>query len=210
MITLPRFVAAGLAAAAVFAATPALATQIPDGTVSPTNIFLPTVTLGGTNSFGVTNGLTFELAADGGFAGAAGLTGHINGSIQFSGVVGDTVNQNIADFFVFQDGASGTFNFSVSSVKTVQYTNTVGSKSFTLYLLGSTVDSVLGYEATPTSLTLQFNSTNNSAFTGSETLAVPPATPDVPEPATWAMSLLGFGAMGTMLRRRPRTSISFA
>jgi PEP-CTERM motif len=36
----------------------------------------------------------------------------------------------------------------------------------------------------------------------------PPPPPVVPEPATWAMMLLGFGAVGFALRRRRRTSIS--
>jgi hypothetical protein len=33
-----------------------------------------------------------------------------------------------------------------------------------------------------------------------------PFIPAVPEPATWAMMLLGFGALGGMLRRRERQS----
>jgi hypothetical protein len=33
--------------------------------------------------------------------------------------------------------------------------------------------------------------------------------PPVPEPATWAMMLTGFGLIGTALRRRQRTQISF-
>ena len=38
-----------------------------------------------------------------------------------------------------------------------------------------------------------------------------PATPAVPEPATWAMLLLGFGAVGSVLRGRPaRTRVTFA
>ena len=32
----------------------------------------------------------------------------------------------------------------------------------------------------------------------------------VPEPATWAMMLVGFGAMGTALRRRARPQLAFA
>ncbi|HTH28797.1 MAG TPA: PEPxxWA-CTERM sorting domain-containing protein [Sphingobium sp.] len=35
-------------------------------------------------------------------------------------------------------------------------------------------------------------------------------TPAVPEPATWAMMLLGFGAMGYTMRRRRNVTVSFA
>ena len=35
-----------------------------------------------------------------------------------------------------------------------------------------------------------------------------PVTPPVPEPATWAMMLLGFGATGFAMRRRRRTGIA--
>ena len=36
------------------------------------------------------------------------------------------------------------------------------------------------------------------------------ATSPVPEPATWAMMIAGFGAMGFALRRRPKTSVAYA
>ncbi|AGH49271.1 MULTISPECIES: PEPxxWA-CTERM sorting domain-containing protein [Sphingomonadales] len=39
------------------------------------------------------------------------------------------------------------------------------------------------------------------------TLAIPAA---VPEPASWAMMIAGFGLTGAAMRRRPRTSVSFA
>ena len=32
----------------------------------------------------------------------------------------------------------------------------------------------------------------------------------VPEPATWAMMIAGFGAMGFALRRRPKVSVTYA
>jgi len=31
----------------------------------------------------------------------------------------------------------------------------------------------------------------------------------VPEPASWALMLGGFGAIGTAMRRRPRAAVSF-
>jgi hypothetical protein len=38
----------------------------------------------------------------------------------------------------------------------------------------------------------------------------PPATSDVPEPATWAMFIGGFGLVGGAMRRRGRTSLRFS
>ena len=209
-----RFLTPGIAVAALAVAiAPAQATQIPDGTVSIANNFSPSVTLGSTtNIFSAAHGLTFEITGTGGFLGASEQNGHLNGSFDFSSLVGTTVDQTLADFFVFSDGQGGTYDFSLSSVYTKAYTNANGSIAIALYLLGSTIDTNLGYTATDTSLTLTFNSTNGSAYSSSATLAVPPSgTGDVPEPATWAMTVLGFGAMGAALRRRPRvSSVSFA
>jgi hypothetical protein len=203
---------AGFAAAAVFAAAPAMATEIPDGTVSIVGLFNPGVSLGASNTFTAAGGTTFEISGTGGFLGATGGLGSLNGILGFSSTIGQTVNQSIANFFTFADGTGHSFQFSVDSVKTVAYSNTPGvSSSFSLYLLGDTIDTFLGYDPTPTSLTLTFNSTGGSAYAASASLAVPPAPiPSVPEPATWALTLIGFGAMGTALRRRPRTSVSFA
>jgi hypothetical protein len=208
-----RFVAAGFVAATVLAAAPALATEIPDGTVSVVGLFNPTINLGTTpNTFTATTGTTFEISGTGGFLGVSGGLGSLNGILNFSSTLNSTIDQSIANFFTFSDGTGHSFQFSVDSVKTISYANTPGvSSSFSLYLLGDTIDSFLGYSATPTSLTLSFNSTGGSAYSASATLAVPPApVPTVPEPATWALTLIGFGAMGAALRRRPRTSISFA
>jgi hypothetical protein len=50
----------------------------------------------------------------------------------------------------------------------------------------------------------------SNAFIGIRNLAITP-TAAVPEPATWAMMLLGFGMMGATLRyRRKSTKVSFA
>ena len=213
MSMMSRIVAAGLVGAAVFATAPAMATVIPDGTVSVVGLFNPTVNLGvSPNTFKATTGTTFEISGTGGFGGVSGLLGTMNGTLDFSNVLNGTIDQSIANFFTFNDGTGHNFQFSVDSVQTTAYKNVPGvTSSFTLYLLGNTVDTFLGYDATPTSLTLSFNSTGGSAYSAAATLAVPPAPiGTVPEPATWALTLMGFGAMGAAMRRRTRTSVSFA
>ena len=47
------------------------------------------------------------------------------------------------------------------------------------------------------------NSAGSYQLSYSYSLNVVAATSPVPEPATWAMMMLGFGALGTALRRRP-------
>ena len=214
MNMMSRIVAGGLTAAAIFATAPAQATEIPDGTVSIVGLFNPAVNLTpNPKTFTATFGSTFEISGTGGFLGATGGFGSLNGVLDFSGTDGVTINQTIANFFTFADGTGHNFQFSLDSVKTISYTNTPGvSSSISLYLLGSTVDTFLGYAPTATSLTLVFGNTGNSAYSAAATLAVPPAPlPSVPEPATWALTLIGFGAMGAALRRRPRvSSVSFA
>jgi len=212
MHMMSRIAAAGFVAAAALATAPAQAVEIPDGTVSVVGLFNPTVNLGTNPNTFTAAGSTFEITGTGGFAGATGGFGSLNGILDFSTHAGTTINQSIANFFTFADGTGHNFQFSVDSVKTVDWANDPGiSSSFSLYLLGNTVDSFLGYDATPTSLTLSFNSTGGSPYSASATLAVPPApTTSVPEPATWALTLMGFGAMGAALRRRPRTSVAFA
>jgi len=200
--------------AVAFAAAPAQATtQIGDGTLSLVGLFTPTVTTGAsTGSFKVVSGTTFQISGTGSFAGLFGANGTANGLVSFSNTVGSTVAESLASFLTFADGAGGNYDFSVTSVKTLNYSVTPGvSTAISLYLLGSTLDSNLGFGATPTSLTLSFNSTGNSPFSTSATLSVPPAPiPSVPETATWGMMLMGFGAMGAALRRRRSVNVTFA
>ena len=48
-------------------------------------------------------------------------------------------------------------------------------------------------------ITVTGTTSGNGAFTGNIALSV---IPGVPEPGTWALMLLGFGAVGTAMRRR--------
>lgn len=209
MSMMSRIVAGSLAAAAIFAVAPAQATAIPDGNAALVSLKTATVTFGTPNSFTI-NAKAAVAGASGGFAGADSddSIGKFLGTLNFAGTVGTTLDETIADFLTFDDGAGGKFAFTVDHVTTTA----IASSAFTLYLLGTTLDTTLGYDPTATSMTLQFNSTGGSGYAVSASLAVPPVPQSpVPEPATWALSLLGFGAMGAALRRRPHvTSVSFA
>ena len=199
------FAAAVLTATLATAAAPAQAVMIADGTVTSAYLFSPTVNLATSPAtYAVMNGGTFQVTGTGGFAGAAGRTGTLNGSINFSTTVGTTLNETLNDLFVFSDGAGGTFNFSATSVTTRTFANTPGiTTSGSIYLLGTTLDSNLNLDATATSLTISFNSTGSSSYSSSATLAVPPAPlppTDVPEPLS--LALLGTGVLAAGVIRR--------
>lgn len=74
---------------------------------------------------------------------------------------------------------------------------------------------ISGLLATGPSTVLRFGARNLPSFTRFDNISVAAATiatPSVPEPGTWSMLVLGFGAMGYAVRRRTkaRTSVSFA
>jgi PEP-CTERM motif len=64
--------------------------------------------------------------------------------------------------------------------------------------------------ASSASTALTFNFRNDPSFFSLDNVAVTaiaPVTGAVPEPATWAMMLIGFGGMGVSLRRRRATAV---
>jgi hypothetical protein len=205
----------GLVAATTFA-TSAVAAPVPDGTVSSVATFNPTVNLASpVSTYSATNGSTFEISGTGGFAAVGGTTGRLDGSLSFSSTIGDIITQAVPSFFVFNDAKGGTYNYSVASVQTNAFVNKPGvASSGTLFTLGNIFNSNLNYlTPTPASLSIQFNSTGASAYSSALTLSVPPVgAAAVPEPASWAMMISGFGAIGGVMRRRKnvRTKVSFA
>ena len=203
----------GVAAfAAVVLAAPAMAVDVPAGTVASVALFTPAISMAADPATYTANlGGTLQIAGTGGFADLATTFGSLNGTISFSRTVGTTISETVANFFQFSDQSAvanpaGNLNykFSVSSV-TTEAVNASGTS--TLSLLGTLLDANLGYTPTAAAITLQFNSTGGSAYSSSLTLAVPPA---VPEPASWGLMLAGFGGIGWVMRRQRKVSVSFA
>ncbi len=98
----------------------------------------------------------------------------------------------------FVGSSSGAF---VLTVNGTPYTyNYSGSSGFGF--LGITTDTAFS------SLTITTSKVNDSLFDTVRFGTLAAATPAVPEPATWAMMIAGFGLVGGAMRRR-RTQVAF-
>lgn len=96
---------------------------------------------------------------------------------------------------------------------TVQSTSSQGAPSnrtVNAFVLGSftPMGSLSAFMAGPASATFAFTQTGvNQAVSGSFTFASPPAGL-VPEPASWAMLITGFGLVGAAARRRRQNAVA--
>jgi hypothetical protein len=204
----------GFIVASTFA-TAAVAAPVMDGTVSAVATFNPTVSLSSpTSTYSATNGSTFQISGTEGFSAVGGTSGRLNGTLTFSNTIGDVITQAVSNFFVFSDATGGTYNYSVTSVQTNAFVNQPGvASSGTLFTLGNIFNANLGLLSTPASLSIQYNRTGASAFSSALTLSVPPVGGSaVPETATWAMMISGFGLIGGAMRRqrKVKTTVRFA
>jgi len=71
------------------------------------------------------------------------------------------------------------------------------------------ISSPVDFLAGTNNLSFSFAATGHDEFFGVNSLAVNGA-PAVPEPGTWAMMLIGFGALGFAMRRKKQTRIRVA
>lgn len=79
---------------------------------------------------------------------------------------------------------------------------------FILAFMGGDPGTVTLTNATVRYQSTGLNGSGSAIGTPTSNPPPPPPPPGVPEPATWAMMLFGFGAVGYSLRRRRRTGIA--
>lgn len=177
-----------LACAALVAATPANAAVV-TGQISIGGLATP---IGSTNWSAATGvdaagSIIFYGAGSGSFAGlncsgACGSIADIPSLAPFAA---------ITNFLVLNTNG---IEFDLSSITGV--TRTSDALGGTLAFTGGGTIRFNGYDATPGIFSFTAQGNNLTSFSASAVSAA------VPEPGTWAMMLLGFGAIGFAMRRR--------
>lgn len=121
------------------------------------------------------------------------------------------------DTFSFLLPVTGVTGATISSIFNVAQNNDVNFSSVTLNGVSFQIDSVGNFESRhimnlptlggPQSLVVSGTSGGNGAFAG--TIAFSPIV-GVPEPASWALMIMGFGGLGSVLRTRKRVQSATA
>ena len=188
------------AAAAVLTATPASAATIV-GTfgASIVGVAADTPSIGLDTTF--TNSL-FSIVGS-----ATGDLSVLPGSFFTVSPVKATTGTNVSF-----NGAFGSF---LGTVNMAAVGGTLENRTVSVFALGTftPAGALSSFSAGASSLTFSFTQTGgpNSAVSGSFSLASPPAdVPEIPEPATWALMIGGFGLVGGMARRRVAARVTFA
>lgn len=161
---------------------------------------------------GVFDGATYTTAGGSTLDGTI-ITNQFN---SFSGLsLGGDQSNGAAQFFFSGDSVTVTFAAPVFAVG-VFFNVNQGSGNFVLTAAGATVSTGSAVYDTSTFVfdglvsdtsftTATFSSNDGGAGTASYNIPeiiTEAAGPAVPEPAIWAMMLMGFGGLGAMLRRR--------
>lgn len=180
---------------------------------------LTSATVSGVTSTGSLSGAVWNTAVDGfwtvflqqplgtnlnpndNFAGSTVTTGQNNYTIAGEGFMpGTTANSDPSYMLtlMFSDGASILGNY-VGSMFTGGTSSTVGGTTYTL--------TGFGWDRSPADNVSRFSVGSGgdlADYTGQFSFR---AVPAIPEPATWAMMLVGFGILGAFMRRKDRTTV---
>jgi hypothetical protein len=192
-----------LVAASAIGAVPAAA--------APTVKYTWTTTNAGFGNHVASPTATFEVPLTSVLAGVINYSDITNIQMTYSGLTFDAYTQSSIglDNQAFVNTVTGAFIYhdKDQGLAVIGYEGGLFSGSF----LSITVDNP---NKTFTGVADQFNALKNGgAYAGFPTAGFWTATfpvvtnPGVPEPATWAMMLMGFGAMGFAIRRRRNTTV---
>jgi hypothetical protein len=154
-----------------------------------------------------------KLLASATLAVAAFSTGTANAAtfFHFDGVSGTFGHNNIAagsfnDTFHFVLPTAGVFGSTISSIRVSKLTNvdfssvTLNGTAFTTLLSGVVEARYLTLPVSGGEQTINVTGTSGGNASYAGTLAF--AVSAIPEPATWAMMVGGFGLVGNAMRRR--------
>jgi hypothetical protein len=180
-----------------------LGTQVASGSsfTSPTSLSAATLTAGVTNYLNivVNNTYTFGGAGPGGLSFVLNLAGtgfqFANGTTTFSSAASNLSYQKASGAPV--PGIWTAATGSAQLVTNYAYGNVVGTSDW--------IDATSNGLNTTTCMT--FGCTVDFTVAIMTATAAPAA---VPEPATWALMLTGFGMVGYAMRQRARTTVSYA
>ena len=135
---------------------------------------------------------------------ASGAYGATFGPVGSTGGITQTLSTNAGQSYLIsfdlQNLFGGTPNFYEVLFGGVSLFTATNSAAFG-YTNFSTTATALGV-----STDLAFNFRHDPSLFALDNVSVTAVNGAVPEPATWAMMLIGFGAMGVSMRRRRRTN----
>ncbi len=185
-----------LAGATLAFATPAAAQQLVTNGGFETGSLTGFTQTGNTGFTGVSSGS--GIPASGTYAAFFGPIGSNGGITQ---ALATTSGQSYLISFDLQNlnGGSNFYDVLFGGVSLFSASNS-GAFGYTNFSTTAT--------ATGASTLLAFNFRNDPSFFTLDNVSVTAVNGAVPEPATWAMMLIGFGAIGASMRRRRRADIA--
>lgn len=191
-------VASALALAAATPASAAIIITASPGAVQPSENVLANTSMTGTTVMGTTNQTGSAVSIQ---SNEALTSTSSNGQSRFSAADGSALD--LGTIFLTAGGTftQAEFNLFNAASDTSSVAITVNGVTQT-FALGNG-QNFFGFSATggDTISSISFN-TNGSGVADLRQLRVGGVAAAVPEPATWALMLLGFGAIGASLRRR--------
>ena len=183
-----------LAGVALAFATPAAAQELVTNGGFETGNFNGFTLTGNTDATLVDTGAAF--VASGSYGAAFAPVDPLGGITQ---TLSTNAGQSYLISFDLRNLYGGTGNFYDVLFGGVSLFSATNSAAFN-YTNFSTTATAVG-----ASTELTFNFQHDVYFFALDNVSVTAVNGAVPEPATWAMMLMGFGAMGVLLRRRRRT-----